>query len=108
MSTDLYRRTMAFEHRDPETAALMRKVWTPTPWMVDAFVGSLPSERERDIVEWCREQFGPEGSPIHEIAGTWHRGNAVIFGWAWFGFATEEQMQRFIAVWPTPAGEIAA
>lgn len=104
MATDLYKRTMARSEGDPDQGALMREVWAPTPWMVDVFIGSGGDyRREREMVEWCSERFGREGSPLHKIAGDWRRGNAIIHGWTWFGFATEQQMQQFLEAWPSPA-----
>jgi hypothetical protein len=105
MATDLFHRTMAFD-RDPERKALMRKVWEPTPWMIEVYTGHHPYEdpRERQILEWCFAELGQESSPIHHKTGRWHRGSATINGWTWFGFTTEADMQRYLAAWPTPAG----
>jgi hypothetical protein len=91
MATDIYHRAMAYDYGDDERAALMRKVWEPTPWIIEVYVGQHPYEgpRERQILEWCRDDFGDESSPIHGRAGRWHPGNATIYGWKWFGFATE-------------------
>jgi len=104
VGTDLYQRTIAFDYGDIDRGDLMREVWTPTPWMVDAYVGSDPYKRERDMIAWCFEHLGEECSPIHGRVGRWHRGNAIIHGWAWFGFADEADMVAFLAAWPTPEG----
>lgn len=105
MATDLYNRMLAFNHEDPELAALMKKVWIDTPWMINAYTGDRREDRrEHDMLEWCYEQFGPMASPIHDKLGSWQRGCATVFGWAWFGFATREDMDRFIARWPLPEG----
>lgn len=105
MSTDLHKRMLEFNYGDPEVAELMRDVWAATPWMVDAFTGDYG--REREILEWCYEQFGPQASQIHGKPGTWYRGSATVYGHTWFGFATAEQLARFAQRWPTPAGEVA-
>jgi len=102
--TDLYRRVVLFDYGDGDRGQLQRKVWAPTPWMTDVYVGRWEDGRERQILEWCYETFGSESSPIHERIGRWHRGGATINGWTWFGFASEEDMQAFVAAWPTPAG----
>jgi hypothetical protein len=94
---------MDFNHDDPDRAALMRQVWEGTPWMVDAFTDGTGSGRDREMRDWCREQFGPEAWPIHGRPGQWQRGSATINGWTWFGFATKAQMDQFIARWPQPA-----
>ena len=102
MSTDLYKRTIAFNHGNTERNDLMRKVWNGTPWLVDAHTGSPDDDRYREMREWCREQFGPECWPIHGKPGTWQTGSVTIYGWTWFGFATEDQMKQFLEAWPSP------
>lgn len=105
MSTALHQRMLAFNQGDDERNELMARVWRDTPWMVDAYVGSRRNnDRERDMIEWCFEQFGQEASPIHGKPGRWYRGSATIFAWTWFGFSTEAEMQAFIKRWPTPEG----
>jgi hypothetical protein len=99
MSTDLHRRTIAFDYGDNERGDLMREVWAPTPWMIDVFTGNCGDGRERDILHWCYEEFGEQASPIHGRAGDWQRGGATINGWTWFGFATEALMARFVERW---------
>jgi hypothetical protein len=39
-----------------------------------------------------------------EGTGRWRRGSVTIYGWTWFGFASEADMQLFQATWPTPPG----
>ncbi len=100
--TDLYRSILAFNDDDPERKALMARVWRDTPWMVDAYTGSHDSDRRHHLLEWCHEQFGPEAAPIHGRPGSWHSGGATVYGWTWMGFATEDQMCKFMARWPAP------
>ena len=102
MPTALFDRTMAFDHDDAQRAALMHKVWEPTPWMVDVYTGRCGEAREYDMLRWCYDQLGDQSSPIHDRTGRWHRGGATINGWTWFGFATEADMNLFLAAWPTP------
>ena len=104
VGTDLYRSMLAFEYGDQELRELMAKVWSGTPWMVNAYTDSPDSGRWRAMVEWCREQFGPEAWPIHERHGQWHSGNATVHGWTWMGFTTEDQMRRFMQQWAAPRG----
>lgn len=104
MGSPLYQRQIV-----PCQNELIRRVWDPTPWMVDAYTGSCSEERYQELAEWCREQFGPEASPIHGLSGTWQRGGATVFGWTWIGFATEAQLQQFLTRWeetfpPYPGG----
>lgn len=101
IGTDLFRRTMAWAdaNEDEERAELMHKVWRGTPWMVNAYTGNVYDGREREVMEWCRENFGPEAWPIHGKPGEWHRGGATINGWTWMGFATEEMMNQFCERW---------
>lgn len=98
--SDLYRQMLAFDYEDDERADLMRKVWEPTPWIVDAYTGSPDDDRTRAMIEWCHERFGDESYPIHGRSGQWHRGGVTLYGWTWFGFATEPQMREFVAAWP--------
>ena len=104
VGTDLYRRVVAFNSGDDYRNQLQIKVWSPTPWMIDVYVGRWEDGRERRILEWCYETYGQDSSPIHEHIGRWHRGNATICGWTWFGFASEDDMLAFEAAWPVPAG----
>lgn len=105
MSTPLHKRTIAYDYGDADRGALMRKVWEPTPWMLDSFTGRCGEARERDILHWCYDTFGDQASPIHERAGVWQRGSATINGWTWFGFSTEQQMHLFATQWPAQAEE---
>jgi hypothetical protein len=45
MATDLYHRTIAFDYSVQDSQDLMREVWEGTPWMVDAFTGSMSDDR---------------------------------------------------------------
>lgn len=99
MTTDLYHRTVAFDYGDQERTDLMRKVWASTPWMVDAFTGPMSGERDRQMVEWCRDKFGDEAWPVHGRPGAWQRGGVTLYGWTWFGFDTEDKLDAFNARW---------
>lgn len=103
MSTDLHKRMLAFNYCDDERSELMRYVWAPTPWMVDAFTGNYDTGQKRDILHWCYETFGEQASPIHDRVGAWQQGGATIYGWTWFGFSTEADMHKFIERWPSPS-----
>lgn len=95
----LYQQMLAFDYGDTERNELMRKVWSGTPWMVNAWTGSPDDDEFRWIMDWCRERWGPEAWPLHDRGGTWQRGGATIHGWTWFGFATEAMMQEFAERW---------
>ena len=100
--TDLYHREMQQADADPnqERGLIRRKVWSPTPWMVDVFEG----DSEDDIRNWCYHQFGQESSPIHGDTGLWHRGSVTMYWRTWYGFATKEIMDSFLERWPAPPG----
>lgn len=95
----LFQRTMDFKHDDARKQALMLKVWACTPWVVTADTGRCGEDRDCEIREWCRDQFGDEAWPIHGRQGDWQRGSATVHGQTWFGFATEAQMKAFVAKW---------
>jgi len=96
--SDLYQRQIA-----PSEDELMHKVWDGTPWMVDAYTGSISNTgRYREIMEWCQEHFGPEAWPIHGKPGDWHCGGVTIDGWTWMGFRTKGMMERFCKAWSAP------
>ena len=105
VGTDLYRWMMAWADEDPiaNHRELMVKVWSGTPWMVDAFTGSVADTRDFEMRDWCYEHFGEQAWPIHGKPGDWHRGSATVFGRTWFGFATEEMLNQFAERWPDPA-----
>lgn len=104
MSTALHQRMLAFDQGDAERSELMRKVWSPTPWMADVYTGSYDDDRMNDMLRWCYDELGHQCSPIHMKPGRWQRGSATVFGWTWFGFAEEADLQWFLARWPTPEG----
>lgn len=107
MSTRLYEEFILGGTSD--RGDLQRKVWAATPWIVDAYTGreSL-GERERDyaIRQWLSDNLGPESWPFGKEPrdGRWFRGGATIDGWTWIGFASEADMQTFLAAWPQPNG----
>ena len=86
---------------EPGPDPTMRMVWGPTPWVVDAHTGSDVQE----VVQWCKDRFGPESSPIHQKQGTWHLGSVTIYGVTWMGFKTKEMMDQFTAHWPNTRGK---
>lgn len=105
MSTELHKQMLEFNYADLDRGDLMRDVWAPTPWMVNAFTDRTNSNREREIADWCYSRLGQQSSPIHKAEGRWHRGGATINGWTWMGFATEADMLAFVDRWPSPVSE---
>lgn len=101
MATPLYERMLAFNYEDDERAALMRKIWSGFPWIVDAYTGGYSNDRDREyeIQRWCDAEIGEQASPIHDRPGSWYRGLATINGWTWMGFASEADMNRFMERW---------
>ncbi len=100
IGTELFHRTMEWADKHDERGDLMRKVWQGTPWIVDAYTGSIGNHgRYREIMDWCRERFGPESSPIHGNPGQWRSGSATVIGYTWMGFATKEMMDEFMQQW---------
>lgn len=100
--TELYQRAILAatgRHSD-----LMRRVWEPTPWMVDAFTGghARDPERHRAIREWCYERYGTESATTIGRTGLWQGAGATIDGRTWMGFATEAQLTAFLEAWPEP------
>lgn len=94
--TEIFRR-LGEESRE-DIRRINLEVWSPTPWMIDV----LTSDRERRIRNWCYIHFGPESSPIHDKHGIWRQSNVTMHGYCWFGFASEELMNRFLAQFPSP------
>lgn len=106
--TELYREMLAFNYGDGERNEMMRNHWTGTPWMINIFTGSHPDGRDREMMEWCAERFGPEAWPYstNPRAGRWKRGGATVFGWGWYGFDAEQAMKEFEAAFPNPPEEV--
>lgn len=102
--TSLYTRMCAFDHGDAERNALMAHVWSSTPWMLNTKTGSMADPEGivawQRIRAWCENNIGDEAFPIHGRDGQWQFGGATVFGWTWVGFATEDQMRRFMAAFP--------
>jgi len=95
--TELYRDVIKWKgYTNPE---LIRKVWEPTPYMIDVYTGGHTSTRRYEMREWLTERWGQACSPIHGREGLWQFGNATINGYTWLGFATKEMMQEFLRAW---------
>jgi hypothetical protein len=107
MGSRIFKTVIAADFGDAERNDLMRKVWAPTPWIVDCRTDSAGTDRSRDIMDWCRDRWGDECWPIHGRPGRWQRGSATVFGYTWFGFETEAMMNDFAAAWETNAAETA-
>ncbi len=100
MSNELHQKMLSHSREDADRGELMRRVWSPTPFMVDAFTGSIGNHnRYREMMEWCREQFGSQCWPIHGDDGVWQCGGATIHGWTWMGFSTLDQLNEFVERW---------
>ncbi len=97
MSTPLYR---WYLEGQPDDAAFIESTWGQTPWMVRTHA-NLSGRNSLDFLNaqrrWCSENIGTECS--HGQAGTWRYGATVVNGMRRFGFATEDQMNRFLERW---------
>lgn len=104
MSTDLYRRVMAWNEQlgDAERTALAHRVWDGTPWIVNWYTGGVDHGRTRDMILWCVEKFGEQAWWPENRPGAWQRGSATIHGWEWWGFDDEAKLREFMAAWPKP------
>jgi hypothetical protein len=85
--------------------ALERKVWGPTPWVIDVRSPCRDDEfsnapHRMDHVAWLRANIGTESWSIYGKPGDWNFAGATVNGETWLGFRTEEQMQRFCAAFP--------
>lgn len=104
MATDLYRRIVTYDYRDEKRRALMEKVWSPTPWIVDVFTGAINSPRYLEMTDWLRAEYGQECWPIHDRSGAWQM-SSTVNGWTWIGFDSEDKMRAFLERWTDPALE---
>jgi hypothetical protein len=87
-----------------EDADLHIKVWQPTPYMIDVFTGETREEyliMSKKIHDWCLDNLGKSHYSICNKIGVWQRGGATVDGWTWYGFKTEEMMNKFKEVWQT-------
>jgi len=102
--TDLYKRIIQYAEKKESVdgLALEKKVWDPTPFVIDVYIGKRNSidDDEQDIREYCIENFGKESWPIYNKPADWYRCGATVDGWTWFGFKTEQMMLKFISDWP--------
>jgi hypothetical protein len=96
MSTALHKRILAADYGDQDSSELMIKVWAGTPFVVNVRTGSINSETEREITEWCRENFGQDAWPIHGKPGKWQRGSATVHGETFIGFDSAESLALFV------------
>ncbi len=78
---------------------LQDEVWSPTPWIIDVYTGSISSSRYNKIISWCHEVFGGESDPIRGTVGSWRCGSVTVCGRTWLGFATKEQADQFESHW---------
>jgi hypothetical protein len=85
---------------------LTHKVWDPTPWVVDVYLGdrentSTPLRQDECAIKrFCRANFGKESWPMHDEPAAWYSGGAIVDGWTWFGFDSEQKMNQFLEAWP--------
>lgn len=102
MSTRLYEQYILAD--DGPHGDLTRKCWQGTPWVVDVFTGRCSEDRDCAIRQWLHDTMGDQAWPYGDEprTGRWFRGGATVNGWTWFGFATEEDMNAFLAAWPNP------
>jgi hypothetical protein len=91
----MLKRSMPGDEQDDLTL----RIWSETPWMVDARTGNFDSAEYRSIIDWCTEKWGSQASPIHRMPGTWQMGGVTTFGWTWIGFATKDMMLEFTETW---------
>lgn len=104
MSNDFHKRVLELNCGTAEATKMMRDLWAPTPFMVEAWNGHRNDQREREMFDWCFKTFGPESSPLHGKQGRWRRGGAPNYSWGWWGFSTLAELDQFMARWPTPEG----
>ena len=105
--SEIYHRMMKFFEEHPEyDPELQRRCWEATPWITEVYVGDPDNRREMDMRLWCWERWGEPANPFRDppTPGQWREGNAIVYGWAYWGFATEQQMREFEAAWPPPEG----
>lgn len=95
VGTALHQRILSVDYGDQNTSDLVAKVWAGTPFVVNVRTGSINSETEREIMEWCRENLGAEAWPIHGKPGVWQRGSATVHGETFMGFDTTETLATF-------------
>ena len=97
MATDAYRDMMdcIAKWQDAKSLALAHEVWDPTPYVIIVRTGSVGSDTEQSMIDWCVDKLGKESSPIHGQRGRWYRGGAVVFGESTMGFASQEDMALF-------------
>ena len=102
--TELYKLIMKKAEQNGSDLELQHMVWDPTPWVIQVQLGdpvdTFEYSDEREIMDYCLAQFGPESWPIHNKPAAWYRGGATVNGVTWLGFATEQMMQQFMADWP--------
>lgn len=104
--TNLYIDSLNYykEKMSQKDAELHVKVWGETPYMIDVFTGGTREEyltMQWEINDWCLENLGKSHYSIHDRVGVWQRGGATVDGWTWYGFKTEEMMNKFKAKWQT-------
>ena len=95
----------AEDKESAEALKLAIKVWNPTPWVIDVFIGKYMHEKFEQVYEgriraYCVEHFGKQSWPIHGKPANWYRAGFTYNGWTWIGFKTEKMMKKFISDWP--------
>ena len=97
--SELYRKLIL---RDGSFDGINERVWRGTPWILDAYTKDA---QQFDLMSrWCWDRYGPPAWPFSDNPrpGRWMSGGATVFGWTWWGFATEAEMHEFEAAWPSP------
>lgn len=93
----LFKQMIAVISDSEKTSELMKELWSPTPWMIDAFTDSNDSERYREILDWCHNKWGRESNNVEDR--NWRVGGATVYGYTWYGFKTKQMMNEFIHKW---------
>ena len=95
---------MLKETTDPDLREVNLKTWSPTPWMADVLMTDAENEDRRDALRaWCYAHFGAEATHNFDDPACWRQSCVTMRGYSWFGFAKEEQMNRFLQQFPSPA-----
>ena len=101
--SEVFRR-MLKETTDPDLREVNLKTWSPTPWMADVLMTDAENEDRRDALRaWCYAHFGAEATHNFDDPACWRQSCVTMRGYSWFGFAKEEQMNRFLQQFPSPA-----
>lgn len=91
--SDVFRKAIAPSNKYGRT---IFEMWRRVPWIVNFYVDG----KEIEIRNWLNRSIGREYDEVLFPTGFWLRSPVTMRGRCWYGFATEQMLNRFLHIFP--------